>query len=564
MKKLRWQLIIIFLTGLVVGILLLSEQPESHTQLRPEPVQGGVYTEALTGEFQRLNPVLDYYNPVDRDVDRLIFSGLVRYDERGLPQPDIAESWGVSKDGTIYNFTLRSDVLWHDGVPFTSDDVVYTVELMRQGGLTIPEDLSEFWKQVQVKSLSATSLQFQLPDAYAPFLDYLTFGVLPGHLLRDLGYDQLVNAPFNLQPVGTGPFRFDRLIVEGDVIKGVVLSTNQSYYGKVPFIDQIIFRYYQDGKSALEAYREGTVQGIDHATTDILSEVLKEQNLSVYSGRMPQITMIFLNLDNPAVDFFTEPSIRRALLLGINRQWIIDHYLDGQAVKTDTPILPGTWAYYEVSERLPYDIEQAKALLKASGYVISSDTDAVRKKDDLSLKFTLLYPDTEYFATVAQEIQSNWLELNIQVNIEAVPYDQLINERLEQRDYEAALVDINLARSPDPDPYPFWSQVQMVGGQNYSQWDNKMASEYLEQARVTNDISERERLYHNFQVLFSQELPSLPLYYPVYSYAVDSQIKGIRVGPLFDSSDRFSTVENWYLEARLTQQQVVLTPTVSE
>jgi peptide/nickel transport system substrate-binding protein len=123
MKRFRWQLLIIFLTGLVVGILLLGEQPKTPVLLAtPEPNQGGVYTEGLVGHLQRMNPVLDFYNPVDREVDRLLYSGILKFDGQGQPQGDLADSWGISKDGTIYNFSLRQGVTWHDGNPLTSDD----------------------------------------------------------------------------------------------------------------------------------------------------------------------------------------------------------------------------------------------------------------------------------------------------------------------------------------------------------------------------------------------------------------------------------------------------------
>ncbi|MEW5827603.1 MAG: peptide ABC transporter substrate-binding protein, partial [Chloroflexota bacterium] len=111
-------------------------------------------------------------------------------------------------------------------------------------------------------------------------------------------------------------------------------------------------------------------------------------------------------------------------------------------------------------------------------------------------------------------------------------------------------VDLNLARSPDPDPYPFWHQAEATGGQNYSQWDNQSASEFLEQARVEVDPAARLRLYHNFQVVFSQELPSLPLFYPVYSFGVDSQVQGVQMPPLFEPADRFATINTWFLVTR--------------
>ncbi len=246
--------------------------------------------------------------------------------------------------------------------------------------------------------------------------------------------------------------------------------------------------------------------------------------------------------------------------MGLNRQFLVDDILQGQAVVTDSPILPGTWAYYDVAEPVEFDLEGANELLKQSGYVLSDrvgeneQVDVIRMKDDDFLEITLLYPADEIYENIAQKIQSDWIALGIDVTIEAVPYDQLINERLDQRDYEAALLSINLARTPDPDPYPFWNQVQATNGQNYSQWNNRMASEYLEKARVITDIHERERMYHNFQVIYNQENPSLILYYPIYNYAISKDVQGVRVGPLFDTSDRFNTFTEWYLKSELSTQ----------
>ncbi len=176
------------------------------------------------------------------------------------------------------------------------------------------------------------------------------------------------------------------------------------------------------------------------------------------------------------------------------------------------------------------------------------------------MQIELLYPDDELHTAIAEAIQRDWAKLEVEVNLVALPYDQLINERLSGRDYQAALVDLNLSRTPDPDPYPFWDQAQATGGQNYSQWDNRIASEYIEQARVTTDLTEREKMYRNFQVVFQDDLPSLPLYYSVYSYAVDRQVLGVQMGPLFDSSDRFATVTDWYLVSGLGSQAAAAKP----
>jgi peptide/nickel transport system substrate-binding protein len=554
MKKLRWQLIIIFLTGLVVGILLLSEQPPAIVSVAPEPVKGGIYTEAIVGSMQRLNPALDAYNSADRDINRLIFSGLLRFNSRGLPENDLVESWGATIDGQIYNFTLRKNVFWHDGEPFVSDDVMFTIELMREENDVIPPDIRTFWQEVDVKILSEDTIQFRLPAPFAPFLDYLSFGILPQHILGGLTFDQIMNDSFNLHPIGTGPYAFDRLIVEDEIVTGIMLQSFDRYYGTSPFIDQMIFRYYPDAESALAAYQAGLVQGISNVTTDILSAVLAEPALSVYTGRKPEIAMVLLNLKNPQKSFFEEKEVRQALMHGLNRQWIVDRILQGQAFVATGPIFPGSWAYFEGLEPRSYDLELARTMLKEAGYVIPAEGGSVRQKEDLRLSFDLLHPDTELHTRVAEVIQENWAQIEVQVNLVALPYDQLVNQRLAGRDFEAALIDFNLARTPDPDPYPFWNQAQATGGQNYSQWDNRIASEYLEEARVTIDMEERARMYRNFQVVFNEDQPALPLYFPVYTYAVDRQVQGVQMGPLYDTSDRLSTVTRWFLVAALPSQ----------
>ncbi len=186
MKRLRWPFLIVLVALVAIALLLRNQQsPILQPVVAPaQPVSGGVYTEALIGAPGRLNPLLDYYNPADRDIDRLIYSGLIKFDDRGVPQADLAESWGISQDGTVYNFALRPNAKWHDGEPVTAEDVLFTVELLRQDAFPIPDDLKQFWKDVEVTVLDESSLQFRLPEPFAPFLDYLTFGVLPKHLLE--------------------------------------------------------------------------------------------------------------------------------------------------------------------------------------------------------------------------------------------------------------------------------------------------------------------------------------------------------------------------------------------
>ena len=555
MKKLRWQFLVVALTLVVVAVLLLTQQQSVNPTL-PQAVSGGIYTEALVGSFGRLNPMLDLNNPADRDIDRLLFSSLIKFDSRGLPQPDLAESWGVSADGTVYNLTLRGDANWHDGTPVTSDDVIFTLDLLRSQSSAYSSDVRTLWDGVQITRLNDKNIKFVLTEPFVPFLDYLTFGILPKHLLETVPLDQLSTAGFNLAPVGSGPYKFDHLMLEGGKIAGVVLAVSKSYYGQVPFVEQIVFRYYPSAQAALVAYQAGEVLGISQITSDVLSSALSETNLSLYSSRLPRVTLVLLNLGDKQLPFFQDKKVRDALMLDLNRQWMVDKLLQGQGIVADSPILPGTWAYYDGVDKIGFDPDAAVAQLKAAGYVLPPDGSA-RLKDNVSLSFTMAYPDDDLHAQLAQAIQQDWAAIGVEVKLEAVSYDSLINDYLTPRTYQAALVDLDLTRSYDPDPYPFWHQAEITSGQNYSQWDNRTASEYIEQARVVADTAVRIRLYRNFQVVFARELPALLLYYPIYTYAVDQRVQGVQAAPLFESADRFNGIPDWYLITRRTLDKTI-------
>lgn len=569
MKKLRWPILIAVLAIIAIAVLLYTRQQPTQNETEPinpvlmEPETGGIYVEGLVGSLGRLNPLLDAYNSADQDINRLLFSRLLSFDEHGLPHGDLINSWGISSDGLVYNFTLREDAVWHDGESVTSDDIIFTIEMMRSENSLLTAAQRELWYQVNVESMDEKNLRFVLPEPFAPFLENLTFGIVPAHLLGDLTFDEILNDHFNLEPVGSGPYQFNNLIIEDGQIKGVVLVPFKDYYGDQPYIEQVVFRYYATPEAALVAYTQDETMGIGQVTTNILPQVLKEENLGLQTGLLSGLSLIYLNLDNLDVPFFQDANVRRALLMGINRQWLIDNVLFSQAVQADGPIFPSSWAYYDETEHIGYAPNLAVDLLRQSGYTIPAFGGEIRASQGVTLTFELLYPDDDVHAAIAEAIQEDWSNIGMSVDLEAVPYDELVNTYLDTRNYQAALVDLNLMQTTDPDPYSFWHQAQITGGQNYSKWDDRPASEYIEQARVTLNMEERSRLYRNFQVRFAQELPALPLYYPIYTYAVDTSVQGVRMGTLYSPSDRLNTLPSWFLLAKksnLPQGALTATP----
>ena len=323
-----------------------------------------------------------------------------------------------------------------------------------------------------------------------------------------------------------------------------------------------MFQYYETTEDAWVAYQNGEVEGLGNVSNDILMSVLSEADVNLFSAREPNLNIVFLNLENKAVSFFQEASIRRALMMAIDRQRIINNLFSGQAIIANGPIMPGNWAYYEEIEKINFDNEGARQILAASNMVEDEEQEGLITETGQALSFDLLIPDIEIYKEIGLMLQKDWSSIGVMVEIIVKPYEDVISD-LQSRNYEAALVNIELTGTPDPDPYPFWGQAQAQSGQNYSQWNNRSASEFLEQARINFDYSDRTRLYRNFQIIFQQEMPSLPLFYPVYNYAIKAKINNVSIGPLYDHSDRFNTVNTWYILAE-SQEELITETTIDE
>jgi peptide/nickel transport system substrate-binding protein len=554
MRKLRWPLLIAIL-GIIAVVALLLSQSSDPDIAAPQPVEGGAYTEALLGEVQRLNPILDDFNQPDQDIGRLIFSGLVRFDSRGNPHKELAESWSISADASLYTVLLRENAVWHDGEPVTADDIVYTFSKFQDEDYPGPADLHEFWSEINIIRLDDRRVQFQLPEPFAPFLDYLTVGLLPDHLLRGVSASALIDHPYNLRPIGTGPYKFDTFIIENKRIVGVSLSAFEDYYFSRPFLDRVEFRLVSDAEAAYDAYENELATGISRVDEQIFDGVMEDPQLNLYTARLPKMGMLFLNLNHPIKQFLAEKTIRRALMLALNREWIIQSALGGQGVLPIGPIMPGTWAFAEGLEPHPYDPIEAARILDDEGWELTAGAapgtdEFVRSKDDQQLSLELAHPDDPRSTEIAELVERYWENVGIQVTRVPVPAEEILSVYLEPREFEVVLTEISFGRYPDPDPYPFWHDSQTETGQNYSGFSDRNTSIWLEQARTTPDPSRRADLYASFQYRFLDQLPSLPLYYPVYSFAVDAQIQGVTVGPLFEPSDRFSSILEWHLMAR--------------
>jgi peptide/nickel transport system substrate-binding protein len=516
MRNLRWQ-ILIAIGGLILVVGLLAGQSPTTTGTQEQPLIGGTHTEGLVGEIIRLNPILASYNQVDQDISALIFSGLISFDARGNPIPDLAESWAISADASLYTITLRDDATWHDGTPVSSDDVIYTFSKLQDDDYPGPSELQELWNEVTIIRLDDRRIQFQLPESYAPFLDYLTIGILPDHLLRGVTAGELIDHPFNLEPVGTGPFKFVGFLVEDDHITGASLVAFDEYHGERAFLERVDFRLYPSPQAAFEAYQDGEILGVGEIEKSTLSQALAEVSLNIHTARLPRIGLIYLNLQHAEKAFLADKVVRRALLLAINRDWLIQDALGGQGIIPVGPIMPGTWASAEGLNAYPFDPIEAERLLEGQGWELPAGAapgtpEFIRTNDEQTLTIELIHSPDPVQARIASGVKTYWEGIGVQVTLLAVDDDAILEDHLIPREFQALISELNLGQYPDPDPYPLWHDSQSETGQNYSGYSDRNSSIWLEQARTNPDPGRRAELYRSFQFRFQDQLPALLLY----------------------------------------------------
>jgi len=545
-RRIGWQVLLVGVGFLLTVAFLFYMAATYTTEFRPAP--GGTYVESVGGYPQTLNPLLSFYNDADSDVTSLTFSGLTRLGSHGEVIPDLALGWEIDPTGITYTFRLNTEALWHDGAYVTADDVLFTVSLLQDPDYPGPPDIGALWRSVEVQKVNDYTLRFVLDEAYAPFLDYTTIGLLPAHKLEGVQAISLPALDFNRQPVGTGPFRLTEVETEDGQITAVNLKRFQRYYGEIPYLENVLLRFYPTPRAALEAYQQDQVEGVAQIPSSLLPQAFADEDLQLYSSPVAEMSMLYFNELMTDTLPFDEAPVRQALLYGLDRRALIDEVLRGQAIIPETPLLPGTWAYTtEGVPSYPHDPERAEALLAEAGWRRDTVTETLRNAAGDLFIFQLTAANDQRDVAVAEFVAEQWASLGISVTVQEVP-PLALSGALESRSYQAALA--RLVLPGDPDPYPLWHETQRTDGQNYAGFQHRRISEVIEQARITVNREERVTLYREFQQIFMEHVPALPLYVPIYTYGVDFRVNDVQLGPLMKTGDRFNNIQDWYVLQR--------------
>jgi len=542
----RDKLAVLALVGLLAVTSVVAIATD-RTDLPTDPAFGGTYVEGVAGAPLYFDPIIAATN-VDQDVSGLVFTGLTRFDRDGTIVADLASSFEADPTGKIWTFTIRSDANWQDGAPVTADDVMYTVGLLQDPAYTGP--FADAFRGVTVEALAPKIVRFTLPDVYAPFAASTTVALLPAHLLGKVAFADLARQPFNMQPIGTGPFR----VSEVDS-RQVTLVRSDDFYRTKPararaYLDKVVLRFYRDGSEALAALARGEVDATGGLSPQDASRARTLKSVDLFSLPTNDFTALFLNV-RPSKAVFRDLAVRRAIATAIDRGKVLQAAVDGRGTVADEFVPPPSWAFARDIPRYPFSATDAKALLDAAGW-IDHDADGIRDKGGVALKFSISTSDEPQRVAAAQRIAEDLATVGMKIDVVTVPFAELVDRVARQREFDALLVGITVGN--DPDPYPFFHSSQVNDpGDDFSGYSTLAMDRLLEQARKTVDQTKRRDLFAQVWTAIATDVPVVFLYYTDYLYAQSHTLQGFRVSPVNDPPQRFWNIEDWYVKTVVRQ-----------
>ena len=541
----RDKLMVLALVGLLVVTSAVAALTD-RTDLPTEPAFGGTYVEGVAGVVQYLDPIIAATN-VDQDVARLVFTGLTRFDRAGTIVPDLA-TFQVDPTGKIWTFSIRNDATWHDGAPVTADDVLYTVGLLQDRAYGGP--FADAFRGVLVSFIGPKTVRFTLPDVYAPFAGSTTVPLLPVHILSGVPFSELSRHPFNRQPIGTGPFR----VTEVDA-RQVTLVRNDDFYRTKParpraYLDRFVLRFYRDGSEALAALARGEIDGTGGLSPQDAGRARTLKAVDLLSLPTNDFTALFLNV-RPNRAVFRDRAVRLAIATAVDRGRVLQVAADGRGSVAEQFVPSSSWAFARDIPRISPSAAEAKALLDGADWK-DHDGNGIRDKGGVPLTFAISTSDEPARLAAARQIADDLTNIGIAVEVRAVTFADLVDHVARQRDFDALLVGITVGT--DPDPYPFFHSSQVSDpGDNFSGYSTLAMDRLLEQARRTVDQSKRRELLGQAFTAIAADLPVLFLYYSDYLYAQSRTLKGFKVAPVNDPTQRFWNVEEWYVKTAVKQ-----------
>lgn len=500
---------------------------------------GGVYVEGVIGNISTLNPLLAASEP-EQAVSRLLFSSLYNYDVTGVLHTDLAESMTV-KDDKVYTIKLRNAV-WHDGKKLTAEDVVYTINLIKNPQVRSP--LRVNWLDISARAIDDSTVEFMLPAVYAGFSHALTFPVIPKHILQSVSPSSMREADFSSNPVGSGPFAVKRVQTSEstsstDVVR---MEPNTKYYGAVSTLSRLELRAYGNESLLVKAVNSGEVSAASGLSLSAADNIKSKQ----YSTKHWLLNKGVYLLMNNRSQTLQDARVRQALRYATDTSSIRATVGDNVA-RLDTPILQS-----QIAQKLPaapdYNLDKAKALLKEAGWTYNQGQWKGKDGRPLAVAVTTSSGRDEY-KKIVDALKQQWSKLGVDVQLREIDTSStttsFVQSVLQPRDYDALLYELELGA--DPDVFAYWHSSQAsASGYNFANYSNRTVDNDLVGGRSRTNSALRAAKYIQFVNQWLNDAPAIGLYQSVGSYVLNNgaSIAEPR-GSLNTMNDRYADVTTW-------------------
>ncbi|MEN9621867.1 MAG: hypothetical protein RLZZ67_301 [Candidatus Parcubacteria bacterium] len=507
------------------------------------PHDGGELIEGVIGTPRFINPLLAV-SDADRDLTSLVYSGLLKATPEGTFVPDLAESITVSPDGLTYSLTIRESAVFHDGTPVMAEDVKFTVEKAQEPNLKSPRRVN--WEGVAIEKVDGKSIVFSLRQPYAPFISSLTLGIIPKHLWHSLESDQIPFSALNIDAIGSGPYIIKNMVRSSDGIPNeVVLKANPKYALGRPHITTLDFKFFANEKAVIAAIQEGSVESASNLTPT--GAVSVKDLRTIISAPLTRVFGIFFNQNENEI--LAHKEVRKALGLSIDSDYIVNNLLQGYASKINGPLPANTVEISTLTASTSSSTAASDTLTKAKWKKNPSTGifELKGKTSSSTLALSLSTANIPELVATAKKIESDWSSLGAHVDVQVFEPADLNQGVIRPRKYDALL--FGLVTGKNSDLYPFWHSSQRNDpGLNIALYTNTKADKALEKMRTSTSTSAVVAQYNLFRKEFDTDTPAIFLWTPNFIYAVPDKLHGVTLGEITTPSDRFNTVEQWYVE----------------
>ncbi|WP_374833352.1 peptide ABC transporter substrate-binding protein [Paenochrobactrum pullorum] len=508
----------------------------------------GVVIVGLSQEPVAFHPLMPGVE-VDEVVWTNVFNTLWVAQPDGTLMPDLAievpsvENGGIAEDGLLWTVRLRENVKWHDGQPFTAEDVQFSLNLINADGFRSRTRVGhELITEIKVKGTHEIS--WRMSKAFSPYLALMAnTQIVPKHLL-DGEADPNVTA-FNNAPVGTGPFKWESR-TPGD---NITLTANENYHGDGPYMAKAVLKYVPDMTALYAQFRTGQVDTviISGIPQNFYEEAKKLTNQTVFISPSGNIECVMPNMEHPAM---RDKAVRQALYYAMDKQAIIDALYYGVPEGTESFMPRESWAYNPDLPSQTYDPDHANKLLDEAGWAIG--TNNIRSKDGIPLQFTIsTTTGHEIREQVQQLLMQDWEKIGVALKISNMPAAVIWGDFYVRSQFESLLVGTAFRTGMDPDPAARFASdaIPIKGGSggNYMQWQNAEADKLMRDAQASFNAEERKALYHRLQKITREELPILPIFQYAPIEGIKNGLQGFR--PNINARQNAWNMGQWYWQA---------------